>query len=92
MLAAAAAALVLLHGNVTIGPERKPAAHLVIEFTQHSHIKVTTTDSRGRFSVRLVPGTWTVLATRGVRTVPGRLVVRSVASQRANFHLLTSFD
>ena len=91
LAAAAAAALVLLHGTVTIGPQKKPAAHVLMEFTLHSHIAMATTDARGNYSVRLVPGTWTVLATRGVKTVPGKIIVRSVANQRTNFHLLTSF-
>jgi hypothetical protein len=95
----AAVASVLVHGVVLIGPTTpvcregipcsKPAAHVLIEFTQASKIRMATTDARGRYSVRLEPGTWTVLATRGVRTTPSRFVVRHVVSQRRDFALDT---
>jgi len=99
MLALIAAASVVVHGVVTIGPTSpvcregapcaKPAARVVMEFIQSSHLTMVTTDARGRYSVRLYPGTWTVVATRGVRTTPSRFIVRHVTSQRRDFALDT---
>ena len=89
MLALLAAATVLVHGVVTIGPPTpaRPAGHVVLEFTQASKIRMATTDARGRYSVSLSPGTWHVAATRGVRTTPARFIVRRVTAQRRDFAL-----
>lgn len=89
MLAAPAAyALVLLNGLVTIGPTSpvcrvgtpctKPAAHTLLEFTRHQHIAFATTDAKGRYSLKISPGTWSVTVIAGVRTTPNRIIVRSV--------------
>ena len=97
--AAAASALVLLHGTVTIGPTSpvchadtpctKPAARILIEFTRYGHIAMATTDAKGRYSVKLTAGTWTVLATRGVRITPAKIIVRTVATQKRDFAIDT---
>ena len=95
MLAAAATALVLLHGSVTIGPTTptckvsctKPAAHVLLEFIRYGHLKMATTDAHGRYSVLITPGTWKVVATRGISAVPERFIVRAVTTQKRNFFL-----
>jgi hypothetical protein len=99
VLAAAASALVLLHGTVTIGPTSpvchtgtpctKPAAGIVIEFFRDRHIALARTDAKGRYSRWLTPGTWTVRATRGVRITPAKIIVRAVATQRRDFAIDT---
>ena len=100
LAAAAAAATVLVHGVVTIGPTTptctaktapctKPAAHVLVEFTRYGSTAMATTDSRGRYTVRLRPGPWKVFATQGIRCTPGTFLVRAVASQRRDFKLDT---
>ena len=96
----AAVASVFVHGVVTIGPTSptcregappctKPAADVLIEFTQFDRIRWATTDARGRYSVRLAPGIWNIATTKGVRRTPSRFIVRHVASQRRDFALDT---
>ena len=48
----------------------------------------TRAASRGRYSMQLVPGIWTVQATGAIKTVPGKIsVVRTVRSRTLNFKL-----
>jgi hypothetical protein len=97
--ATTAAALVLLHGVVTIGPTQpvcrsgvpcsKPAGKALMEFTGPGGFHFATTDAHGRYSIRLVPGVWTVDVTAGVATTPRRITVRPVASLRRDFRVDT---
>src|SRR5207302_324995 len=93
---AVAAAYVLLHGLVTIGPTSpaceskpvvcsKPAVHALIEFTQAHALAMATTDARGRYSLRIVSGTWRVEITAGIRTTPNKVVVYPAATETRNF-------
>jgi len=91
------ATLVLLHGVVTRGPTKpvcemttpcsEPAAHVKLIFHRPGVYFVTTTDARGRYSIRLRRGTYTVRISpvprigRGV--APSTVVVR--APMRADF-------
>jgi hypothetical protein len=95
MLAAAAAAIVVVHGTVSLGPTSpvcragtpctKPAAHALLEFTQRNRIRTAWTDAKGRYTVRLEPGTWTVRSNAGVRVTPMRFIVRrGVSTQLRN--------
>jgi hypothetical protein len=100
-MALAVATLVLLHGVVTRGPTKpvcemttpcsEPAAHVKLVFHRPGASVVTTTDARGRYSVRLRPGTYTVRTSptqrigRGLE--PATVVVR--ASLRADFTIDT---
>ena len=96
MVPAVAAAYVVLHGLVTIGPTSpaceskpavcsKPAVHALIEFTQAHALAMATTDTHGRYSLRIISGTWRVEITAGVRTTPNKIVVYRTASQTRNF-------
>jgi hypothetical protein len=101
MLVAAAmlVSIVTLHGSVTIGPTQpvcaagspctKPAAHAILQFTQKNRLRWATTDAKGRYTVRLEPGTWVVRTNYGVRVTPQRFVVRSVPTQLRNFAIDT---
>jgi hypothetical protein len=92
-------ALTLLHGAVRIGPTTpvcradvpcdKPAAHVTLTFTRRAaHVRVTT-DARGRYHVRLAPGTWTVRASAGMRMTPVRIVVPRATTAARNFSIDT---
>jgi hypothetical protein len=102
MVAAAATALVVLHGLVTIGPTTptckvgtpctKPAAHVLLQFAR-VHPTATSsgaeawTDARGHYQVKLAPGEWIVVANRGLAIRPVRFIVRAVPSMTRNFAL-----
>jgi hypothetical protein len=92
-------ALTLLHGVVRIGPTTpvcragvpcdKPAAHVILTFTRRTaHIRVTT-DARGRYRVKLAPGTWTVRARVGMSIAPGRVIVPRALIAARNFSIDT---
>jgi len=92
-------ALTLLHGIVRIGPTMpvcqsgvpcdKPAAHVTLTFTRRTaHVRVTT-DARGRYRVKLAPGTWTVRARVGMRIAPARVVVPRALTWRRDFSIDT---
>ena len=92
-LGTAAAALGLLHGLVTFGPTTpvcrqgapcsRPAAHVRLVFTHHGTVRSTTADARGRYAIRLAPGTWTVRASIGVSIAPARVrIVQGAAIVR----------
>jgi hypothetical protein len=99
--AAASTVVVALHGLVTVSPATcptaapcaKPAAHVMLEFTRTpptlgGALKMVWTDARGRYSMQLVPGIWTVQATGAIKTVPGKIsVLRTVRSRTLNFKL-----
>jgi hypothetical protein len=96
-----AIALVVVHGVVMRGPTQPvcqigtpcsaPAAHVQLLFQGHNYDVVTQTDSRGRYSVRLRLGTYTVRIQprprigRGVE--PTKIVVRR--AMRADFSIDT---
>ena len=81
-MAALALAVVLLHGVIRIGPTTpvckvgvpcdKPAAKIVLRFTRFGSTVSATTDARGRYSVALAPGIWTVRASVGMSIRPTR--------------------
>ena len=99
MVAAAASALVLLHGLVTTTPVNstcqacaKPASHVLIEFTRvkptpNSVLATTETDSHGRYSVRLAAGAWRVRVIQAWSTTPSRIYVRALPAVTLNFKL-----
>jgi hypothetical protein len=84
------AALVLVHGAVVRGPTKpvcematpctEPAAGIVLVFARGGVTTRVRTDARGRYAVRLRPGTYRV---RYPRIQPATLVVR--AATRADF-------
>jgi hypothetical protein len=93
--AAAAAAIVLVHGTVLLGPTSpvcrvgtpctKPAAHALLEFTQTNRIRTAWTDAKGHYTVRLEPGTWAVSSNAGLGVTPKRFIVRrGVRTQQRN--------
>jgi hypothetical protein len=97
---AAAAALVLVHGIVVLGPTQpvcrvgtpcsKPASHVRLTFTQGARTRTTATDADGRYAIRLRPGTWTFRSNVGLGPRPQRFVVRrGVATQVLNFFVDT---
>jgi hypothetical protein len=97
-------ALVLLHGVVTRGPTTpicqvgvpcsEPAPGAVLVFSHDGRIvaRVLAGD-RGRYSVRLRPGSYAVrLAGQpklGTGLAPGRVTLRAVVSARVNFSIDT---
>jgi hypothetical protein len=97
-MALLAVTLVLLHGVVTRGPTKpvcemttpcsEPAAHVKLVFHRPGADVVVRTDARGRYSVRLRRGTYTVRISpvprigRGIE--PATVVVRA-ATVRADF-------
>jgi hypothetical protein len=102
MVAAAASALVLLHGIVTIGPTSpvckvgtpcsKPSPHTYLQFarvhpTPTSAGAEAWTDARGHYQVKLAPGEWMVVANRGFAIKPVRFWVRAVPTLTRNFKL-----
>jgi hypothetical protein len=93
---AAAVAMVVLHGTVSLGPTQpvcqagtpctKPAAHKLLEFTQTDRIRTAWTDAKGRYTVRLEPGTWTIRSNAGFKVTPERFIVRrGLTTQLRNF-------
>lgn len=98
-LAAAAAALSLLHGLVGIGPVTpvcregvpcsKPAADVRLVFRRAGVVRSTTTDAHGRYAIRLAAGTWTVRASAGMSIAPVRITVGRAASMRRDFRIDT---
>ena len=95
---AAAAALVLLKGTVTIGPLTPvcrvgtpcdgPAPRVVLTFTSESRTVHSTTAANGSYTVRIAPGTYTVTASKGMRITPARVVIRS-GTRRESFAIDT---
>jgi hypothetical protein len=95
---AAAAALVLLKGTVTIGPLTPvcrvgtpcdgPARRVVLTFTSGSRTVHATTAANGSYTVRIAPGTYTVTASKGMRIMPARVVIRS-GTRRQSFAIDT---
>lgn len=92
-------ALTLLHGTVRIGPTTpvcragipcdKPAARVVLTFTQgRSHVRART-DVHGRYRIRLAPGTWTLRTSVGMRVTPVSFVVPRAASALRDFSIDT---
>lgn len=88
-------ALTLLHGVVRIGPATpvcqagvpcdKPAAGVTLTFTRRERTVRAKTDRSGRYSVRLVPGTWSVRARAGVRISPMAFLVPRTSTATRNF-------
>ena len=103
MVAAAPAAvlfsIVTLHGSVTLGPTQpvcsagtpctKPAANVILQFTQRNRLRWVNTDAKGHYTARLEPGTWIVRTNAGVRVTPQRFIVRNVRTQLRNFAIDT---
>lgn len=94
-----AAALTLLHGTVRIGPTTpvcraevpcsKPAAGVLVSFGRGTtHVRVRT-DARGRYHVRLAPGTWVFSTRVGIRPAPIRFVVPRALSATRDFSIDT---
>jgi hypothetical protein len=96
MLATVVAAVVL-KGIVTIGPVTpvcrvgvpcdRPAAHVVLTFNSGGRAVRTTTSASGTYVVKLVPGSYTVRSSAGMRIAPERLTVR--AAGRRDFAIDT---
>lgn len=96
-LATGAAALCLLHGLVWFGPTTpvcrqgtpcsRPAAHVRLVFRHGGTTRSTTADARGRYAVRLAPGTWTVRASIGVSITPARIVIGRASAVARDFRV-----
>jgi hypothetical protein len=79
--------LVLLKGTVTIGPLTPvcrvgtpcdgPAQHVVLTFSSRERTVRATTTAAGTYAVRLLPGTYTVTASKGMRISPAVVNVRA---------------
>jgi hypothetical protein len=96
-----ALALVLVHGVVMRGPTKpvcematpcsEPAAHVALLFSSRTSDVVVRTDARGRYAIRLRPGTYTVRTGQkqsiGRGLEPTRIVVRG--PMRADFNIDT---
>lgn len=92
-------ALTLLHGVVRIGPTTpacqagvpcdKPAAGVTLTFTRRDRTVRAKTDGAGRYSVRLVPGTWSVRASAGMRISPMVFLVPRASTATRNFSIDT---
>ncbi len=77
----------LLHGAVTLGPVTpvcrvgvpcsKPAVRVVLTFTRGTHAVRVRTDAHGRYAVALVPGTYAVRASLGMRITPSTVTARA---------------
>ena len=88
-------ALTLMHGTVRIGPTTpvcragvpcsKPAARVVLSFRRGATRVQTRTDAFGRYRVRLIPGTWTLVTRLGIRPTAIRFVVPRTASAKHDF-------
>jgi hypothetical protein len=99
VMLAAIVALTLVHGTVRIGPTTpvcragvpcsKPAAQVVLSFRRGSTRVRTRTDTFGRYRVRLVPGTWTLVTRFGIRPTPLRFVVPRTPSAKRDFSIDT---
>lgn len=86
---------VLLHGTVSIGPTTpvcragtpctKAAVHVTLTFTRAGRIVRTTTDRLGRYRVALVPGTWAVRASVGMRIAPLRVILPRARTTSRDF-------
>ena len=86
IVALPAALLALLHGTVTIGPVTpvcrvgvpcdKPAASVVLTFTDGARAIRTRTHADGSYTLRLHPAAYTVSASAGMRISPDRVVAR----------------
>lgn len=96
---AAVAALVLLHGLVTIGPTTpvcrvgtpcsRPGSKVVLTFSRAGRSVSVKTDTAGRYRVRLAPGRWRVQASVGMRLLPVVILVPRVATVRRDFAIDT---
>jgi hypothetical protein len=78
--AAVVSALVLVHGVVTMNGH--PVKHAAIVFTQHSKEAIADTDSRGRYTVHVSPGTWSVRIGLCTRATPFRVSVSGAVATR----------
>lgn len=84
-----------LHGTVRLGPTTpvcrtdvpcsKPAANALLTFAHGSTQMKIRTDAVGRYRVRLVPGTWTLATTVGMRPTSIRFVVPRGLSAKRDF-------
>jgi hypothetical protein len=80
------ALLALLHGTVTIGPVTpvcrvgvpcdKPAASVVLTFTHGARAVRTRTHADGSYTLRLLPGPYTVSSSAGMRISPFQITAR----------------
>jgi hypothetical protein len=96
---AAVAALVLLHGVVTIGPTMpvcrvgtpcsKPGSKVVLTFSRAGNSVSVKTDTAGRYRVRLAAGRWRVRANVGMRLLPVTILVPRAATSRRDFAIDT---
>jgi hypothetical protein len=92
-------ALTLLHGTVRVGPTSpvcrtghpcdKPAGRVRLVFAHGTSRVRTTTDSVGRYRVRLAPGRWTISVGVTGRIAPVAFVVPRTASATRNFAIDT---
>jgi hypothetical protein len=93
------AALVLLHGSVTVGPTTpvcragtpcsKPASGIVLTFRRAGKVLAVKTDPAGRYRVRLAPGSWRVQASIGMRLLPVVILVPRAAKAHRDFAIDT---
>jgi hypothetical protein len=84
----------VLWGSVTIGPLTPvcrvgtpcdgPAKRATLTFSQRQRSVSTRTDARGRYSIALPVGTWTVRASVGMSMKPYSVLVRS-GTHRVDF-------
>ena len=92
-------ALVLLHGNVTIGPTspvcsvdhpcEKAAVKVTLTFSRPGRVVRAVTDTNGRYRVPLPAGTWSVRASAGMSMTPAKITVPRVRTATRNFAIDT---
>ncbi|HEX7627044.1 MAG TPA: hypothetical protein VF379_08290 [Gaiellaceae bacterium] len=98
-MVALVAALAVLHGLVTLGPTTpvcrvgvpctKPAARVVLTFTQGTRVVRVKTDGAGRYRISLRAGAWAVRASTGMRIQPATFRMPVSGSVARNFAIDT---
>ena len=91
-----------VHGTVLRGPIAPvcrvntpcsaPAKHIVLSFSRNGSTRTTTTDSRGRYSIRMPAGVYAVRTNQrpfGTVPQPRTIRVRPATSTRADFAIDT---
>jgi hypothetical protein len=94
---ALAVKLALLYGSVTIGPVTpvcqvgvpcdKPGGQVKLTFTRLGHAFSATTDSSGKYRIKLTPGIYAVRASAGMSMRPRNINVHAPST-----HLDFSID
>jgi hypothetical protein len=98
-MVAAIVALTLLHGTVRIGPTTpvcraevpcsKPAARVVLSFSNGPTRLVARTDMLGGYRLRLAPGRWVLTIRSGIRPTTIHFVVPRTSTATRNFTIDT---